>query len=166
MRWVTEDSVHDVMAFHYGRFDVSTADAGDGPPLTVYANRDHLGFAPGNRQQTLETLRAALQAYSGYFGPYPFRTLTVTETPAYGGQAFPGLVLLSFEGVRRHELRRGRFFSGARGGPPVVGGVGELGGLPRPVDLRGVRALLCGALRARGARRARRVRRDDGDVAP
>ena len=110
MRWVTEDSVHDVMAFHYGRFDVSTADAGDGPPLTVYANRDHLGFAPGNREQTLETLRAALQAYSGYFGPYPFRTLTVTETPAYGGQAFPGLVLLSFEAFGDMNSDEAAFF--------------------------------------------------------
>jgi hypothetical protein len=97
LRWVTASPVRALMAFHYGQFDVETVDAPGVPPIQVWANRNRLGFAPGNRQQTLETLTGALDTFSDLFGPYAFDTLTVTETPSYGAQAFPGLVLLSFQ---------------------------------------------------------------------
>ena len=42
-------------------------------------------------------MAGAIQTYTDYFGPYPFESLLVTETPTYNGLAFPGLVLLSFQ---------------------------------------------------------------------
>ena len=96
MRWVNQDPVRS-MSFHYGRFEVNEVQVEGLPPVTVYANRNHRGFAPGNREKTIADLIGSIRTYSDYFGPYPFDSLLVTETPASGGQAFPGLVLLSFQ---------------------------------------------------------------------
>jgi hypothetical protein len=97
LRWVTAAPARALMAFHYGQFDVETVEAPGVPPIQVWANRNRLGFAPGNREQTLGTLTGALAIFTELFGPYAFDTLTVTETPSAGAQAFPGLVLLSFQ---------------------------------------------------------------------
>jgi hypothetical protein len=97
LRWVTDRPARAMMAFHYGRFEVSAVEDDGVPPIAVWFNRNRLGFAPGNREETIETLLASLRTFSDYFGPYPFEGLTVTETPSYGAQAFPGLVLLSFQ---------------------------------------------------------------------
>ena len=96
VRWVVEEPVHH-MAFHYGRFDVSHIQIDGVPPIALYANRNHLGFAPGNREKTIEDLASSIRVYSDYFGPFPFASLVVTETPALGGQAFPGFLLLSYQ---------------------------------------------------------------------
>lgn len=97
MRWVTNRPVRGTMSFHMGRFEVDEV-TGDGlPPIAVYADRNHVGFAPGNREKTLEDLVGSLRTYIDYFGPYPFDSLLVTETRGTGGQAFPGLVLLTFQ---------------------------------------------------------------------
>ena len=96
MRWVSANLVRS-MSFNYGRFDVTEVDVQDMPPIAVYANRNHRGFAPGNREKTIEDLTESIRTYSEYFGQYPFfRSLLVTETASTGGQAFPGLVLLTF----------------------------------------------------------------------
>ena len=95
MRWVTSEPVRS-MAFHYGRFDVTEVER-DGPAVTVYANDNHLGFAPGNREKTVGDLTDSMRLYTEYFGPFPFESLHVTETPTRSGQAFPGLLLLSYE---------------------------------------------------------------------
>ena len=55
------------------------------------------GFAPGNREKTIEDLASSIRLYSDYFGPFPFASLLVTETPALGGQAFSGFLLLSYQ---------------------------------------------------------------------
>ena len=94
-RWVSDDLVRG-MSFNYGRFNVTDVDIAGMPPITIYANRSHLGFAPGNREKTIEDLTGAIRTYSEYFGPYSFRSLLVTETITNNGQAFPGLILLSF----------------------------------------------------------------------
>ena len=67
------------------------------PSIAVYADRDHLGFAPGNREKTIDDLVGSIRTYADYFGPYPFESLLVTETRETGAQAFPGLVLLTFQ---------------------------------------------------------------------
>ena len=80
-----------------GRFSVTEVERDLPPRITVYGDRTRPGFAPGNREKTVGDLAGALQIYTDYFGPYPFDSLLVTETPTYTGLAFPGLVLLSFQ---------------------------------------------------------------------
>ena len=96
MRWVTDEPVRS-MAFHYGHFDVTEVEHDAPPAISVYANEHHLGFAPGIRQKTVADLTDSIRLYTDYFGPFPFASLLVTETPTLSGQAFPGLVLLSFQ---------------------------------------------------------------------
>ena len=104
MRWITTPPVRNTMSFHMGRFEIDEVPADalasegiDLPTISVYADRHHLGFAPGNREKTLEDLVGSIRTYTDYFGPYPFDSLLVTETREYGAQAFPGLVLLTFQ---------------------------------------------------------------------
>ena len=115
MRWVTERALRGTTSFHYGRFEVDEVALDGLPPMAVYANRHHLGFAPGAREKTMVDLAGAIRTYTDYFGPYPFDSLLVTETPTSGGQAFPGFLLLSFrsfgelhtgesEAFRSHEV--------------------------------------------------------------
>lgn len=96
MRWTTEEPVRS-MSFHYGEFEVTEV-APDGlPVVSVYANDNHLGFSPGSREKTINDLVGAIEFYSDYFGPYPYESLLVSETQTESGQAFPGLVLLSYQ---------------------------------------------------------------------
>jgi hypothetical protein len=96
MRWVSDDPVKS-MSFNLGRFDVTEVDTEGPPRITVYGDRSHLGFAPGNKAKTIADLTGAIETFTDYFGPYPFDSLLLTETPMYNGLAFPGLVLLSFQ---------------------------------------------------------------------
>jgi len=96
MRWVSPTPVES-MSFNMGRFDVTDVEADALPGITIYADRRHAGFAPGNLNKTVEDLTGALQTYTDYFGPYPFDSLLLTETASYTGLAFPGLILLSFQ---------------------------------------------------------------------
>ena len=96
MRWVSDEPVGS-MSFNLGRFNVTDVEDEGPPRITVYGDRNHRGFAPGNMAKTVADLTGALQTYTDYFGPYPFDSLLVTETPTYNGLAFPGLVLLSFQ---------------------------------------------------------------------
>jgi hypothetical protein len=96
MRWVTDEPVRN-MSFHLGQFDVTTVERASPPAVSVYGNDNHLGFAPGNREKTVEDLTASIELFSDYFGPFPFSSLLTTETPTQSGQAFPGLLLLSYQ---------------------------------------------------------------------
>ena len=96
MRWGTNEPVRN-MAFHYGRFDVTEVERDAPPAVSVYANDNHLGFAPGNREKTIGDLTDSIRLYTDYFGPFPFESLLVTETPTLSGQAFSGLLLLSYQ---------------------------------------------------------------------
>ena len=95
MRWVSDEPVRS-MSFNYGQFEIDHVEADDLPSVAIYASESHLGFAPGNREKTIEDLTESIRTYREYFGAYPYDSLLVTETPTYSGQAFPGLVLLSF----------------------------------------------------------------------
>ena len=96
MRWVADEPVRS-MSFNLGRFDVTEVRTDDGLLVTVYSDRNHHGFAPGNKEKTVADLTGAIQTYTEYFGPYLFDSLLVTEAPTYNALAFPGLVLLSFQ---------------------------------------------------------------------
>ena len=97
LQWLIDQPVRGTMAFHYGQFEVDEVSLDDLPSISIYANRHHRGFSPGAREKTLEDLIGSIRTYSNYFGPYPFDSLLVTETQNSGGQAFPGLVLLTFQ---------------------------------------------------------------------
>ncbi len=96
LRWVIDDRVRS-MAFHYGEFEVTEVQMDDGPTVSLYGNDNHLGFRPGAREKTITDLTDSIRLYSDYFGPFPYDSLLVTETATLSGQAFPGLVLLSFQ---------------------------------------------------------------------
>ena len=96
MRWVADEPVRS-MSFNLGRFDVTDVRTDDGLLVTLYSDRNHHGFAPGNKEKTLADLTGAIRTYTEYFGPYLFDSLLVTEAPTYNALAFPGLVLLSFQ---------------------------------------------------------------------
>ena len=97
MRWISPTPIRGTMAFQLGRFEIDEI-APDGlPPIAIYADRNHLGFAPGARDRTIKDLIGSMRTYVDYFGPYPFKSLLVTETQEFGGRAFPGLVLLTFQ---------------------------------------------------------------------
>lgn len=96
VRWVTDGPVRS-MAFHYGEFEVTTTELPDGPAISVYGNDNHLGFRPGAHEKTISDLTDSIRLFSEYFGPFPYDSLLVTETATQSGQAFPGLVLLSYQ---------------------------------------------------------------------
>ena len=96
VRRATDRPINHV-SFHYGRFDVTAVELDGVPPITVYANAGAPGFAPGQREKTIDDLAGAIRTQSDYFGPYPFASLQVTETPMLSGQAFAGFLLLSFQ---------------------------------------------------------------------
>ncbi len=95
-RWIISTPVRSTMAFQLGRFNIERITENNLPPLSIYSDRNHPGFSPGSRERTSQDLLGSLRTYIDYFGPYPFESLVVTETPETGGQAFPGLVLLTF----------------------------------------------------------------------
>ena len=103
------------MSFHYGNFNISNVALDKVPPISIYSNKNKTGFAPGNQKKTLDDLAASIRVHSDYFGPFPFTSLLVTETPALGGQSFPGFLRLSYqtfgalhtgeaELIRSHEI--------------------------------------------------------------
>ncbi len=103
------------MGFQFGKLDADRYQEPGSTPITIYSSPNTTGFAPGNRKQVLEDIRGATALYSQYYGPAPFDSLTLTETPALGGQSFAGFLLLSFntfggmhtgeaELFRTHEL--------------------------------------------------------------
>ena len=96
LRWVTDAPLRGT-SFHYGEFDITEVERDTPPVVSLYANDNHFGFAPGNREKTLEDLTESIAVFTDYFGPFPFDTLLVAETPTQSGQAFPGLLLLSYQ---------------------------------------------------------------------
>ena len=94
--WVSDTPVR-AMSFSIGRFEVTTAETGSTPPVTVYENRSQTGISPGALRKTIEDLEGSIRLFGEYFGDYPYPALLLTETVAHNGQAFPGFVLLSYQ---------------------------------------------------------------------
>ena len=94
-RWATTGPVGS-MAFHYGEFEVTEVERSAAPAISIYADENHRGFAPGNREKTIADVTGAIEVLAEYFGPFPHASLLVTETPTTSGQAFPGLLFLSY----------------------------------------------------------------------
>lgn len=83
------------MAFHYGDLDPEVHEMQGLPPIHVYRSPNARGFAPGNRERILRDLEGAMRLYADTFGPIPFDSLTLAETPTASGQSFAGFVLIS-----------------------------------------------------------------------
>ena len=105
VRWKVDTPLR-AMSFHYGQLEVVDVDLdalqipdlnpSEMPQITIYPSKRGTGFAPGSRRRTIEDLVGSLHTYSSYFGPFPFETLQVVETPQLGGQSFGSFLLLSF----------------------------------------------------------------------
>ena len=109
MQWVCAHPVGD-MSFNFGRFTVTDIDVTDLPILHLYEDENRRGFSPGSRERTVKDLIGTLRTFRDYFGPYPFETLRLTEMPWNMGQAFPGLVLLSFQAFGELHTRDAESF--------------------------------------------------------
>jgi hypothetical protein len=96
LHWATTEPVGS-MAFHYGEFEVTEVERSADPAISIYADDNHLGLAPGNREKTIADLTGAIELFTEYFGPFPHPSLLVTETETLSGQAFPGLLFLSYQ---------------------------------------------------------------------
>ena len=113
-RWATDGPVGS-MAFHYGEFEVTEVERSEAPAISIYADPNHRGFAPDSRERTIADVTGAIELLAEYFGPFPYPSLLVTETETTSGQAFPGLLFLSYrafgdmhtgeaEAFRAHEV--------------------------------------------------------------
>lgn len=98
--WVADMPVRG-MSFSIGRFDVTASAADGAPPISIYENRSQTGFSPGALRKTIADLEGSIRLYSDYFGAYPFPSLQATETVAHNGQAFPGMLLLTYQAFGR-----------------------------------------------------------------
>ena len=98
--WVADTPVRG-MSFSIGRFDVTASEAGGALPIRVYENRSQTGFSPGALRKTIEDLEGSIRLFSDYFGAYPYPSLLATETVAHNGQAFPGMLLLTYQAFGR-----------------------------------------------------------------
>jgi hypothetical protein len=103
-RWVSEKPIRNA-SFNLGLYESHTVREGDLPPVTVLWSDDmHRLISQGGRvlqgknmkQQVGGDLLAAIQFYRSVFGDPPFAAMYATEIPALHGEAFPGLVGLSF----------------------------------------------------------------------
>ena len=95
-RWTTNGPVGS-MAFHYGEFEVTEVERPEAPAISIYADPNHRGFSPDSRERTIADVTGAIELLAEYFGPFPHPSLLVTETETLSGQAFPGLLFLSYQ---------------------------------------------------------------------
>ena len=98
--WVSDTPVRG-MSFSIGRFDITSNEPDGVPPIRVYENRNQTGFSPGALRKTIEDLEGSIRLYGDYFGAYPFPSLLATETVTHNGQAFPGMLLLTYQAFGR-----------------------------------------------------------------
>jgi hypothetical protein len=87
-----------------GTAGVNGADLGNQPQFTMGSLN-----TTSQLKQTLSVGEASIQIYTDYFGPIPFKDLSLTQQTACNfGQSWPGLVWLPicsfFDGTVRHQL--------------------------------------------------------------
>jgi hypothetical protein len=127
-RW-RSDAPMWVAGFNFGRFKMMETKLPDGMIVRSYANEDQpdwvhsLQLATSNSHEvamgTMETTsmmkrplgegQDAMQIYTNYFGPVPYKQLEISQQTACDyGQAWPGLVWLPicsfFDSTVRHQL--------------------------------------------------------------
>ncbi|NNG15898.1 MAG: hypothetical protein HKM89_05395, partial [Gemmatimonadales bacterium] len=100
--WVTPHPVRNA-SFNLGQFEEIEIDEEGIPPVTVlYAEQGHrqLGQGGGNRGRMKERVTTdvgkSMKFFQNVFGPPPIKRFYATEIPFGHGEAFPGLVHLSW----------------------------------------------------------------------
>lgn len=100
-------------SFSMGMFEEDRFTEEGLPPVIVWTTRD---TRKRMRREVGEELLNAIRFYTGVFGPAPMQELRAAEIPLFHGEAFPGLVNLSFgtfirtgnegrhEAFRAHEV--------------------------------------------------------------
>jgi hypothetical protein len=102
--WITPDPIRNA-SFNLGNFEVfQVADTGVPPVTVLWSDAMHRAISQGGqftrgrnmKQQVGEDVASAIKFYTHVFGDPPMTHFYVTETPTYHGEAWPGIVGLSF----------------------------------------------------------------------
>lgn len=88
-RWTVEYPIRNA-SFNIGPFSTAVSDRKDVPPITLhYINSN-------NKKNVLTDIAQAYEFYTRLFGPLPLQSLNATEIPYTHGEAFPGMLHLSW----------------------------------------------------------------------
>ena len=88
-RWTVDYPIRNA-SFNIGPFSTAVSDRKDVPPITLhYINSN-------NKKNVLTDIAQAYEFYSKLFGPLPLQSLNATEIPYLHGEAFPGMLHLSW----------------------------------------------------------------------
>lgn len=103
--WVVRTPMRNA-SFNIGQFQALEAGADSGPPVTLLASEEghraigrllgRLGASKVNMRGVAQDLGLSLQFFSRVFGALPERRFYATEIPYGHGEAFPGLLHLSW----------------------------------------------------------------------
>lgn len=113
-RWVSPAPMRNA-SFNFGLFeDDYRIDTENGPPVTVFysdrASREMGIVSISNaRERVGQDVSEALRFFTTMFGPLPVKHLYATQIPYAHGEAFPGLIHLSFITFAAKESGRGDF---------------------------------------------------------
>lgn len=123
-RWIVDQPIRNA-SFNIGLFEEFRVTEPDIPPITLlWSDRMHLAVAHGAgvlrgknmKQQVGGDIAAAMQFYQHVFGPAPVDRFLATEIPWLHGEAWPGVIGLSYvtfhqtseegfdEAFRAHEV--------------------------------------------------------------
>lgn len=112
--WVSRGPMRNA-SFNFGLFDDDyRIDTGDGPPVTVFysdrASRE-MGVLPISKakERVGQDVSESLRFFSTMFGPLLVKHVYATQIPYAHGEAFPGLIHLSFITFAAKESGRGDF---------------------------------------------------------
>jgi hypothetical protein len=133
-RWVSPTPIRNA-SFNLGFFKEYRVQEQGIPAITVLLSEDaHRRIGHLRQKNMKETvggdIAKSLRFFQHVYGPVAAKEFFATEIPYSHGEAFPGMVHLSWSDRRQGH---GRGLPGPRGGAPVVGNRGGLQQLSRPV---------------------------------
>jgi len=102
-RWVVDAPIRNA-SFNIGVFQQQDFTPEGVAPITVYRGE---GSSSGAGEQIGWDVENSIKFYEYLYGRLPFEHFYATEIPAYHGEAFPGLIHLSFATFGRNE-KQGR----------------------------------------------------------
>jgi hypothetical protein len=95
-RWVTDGPIRNA-SFNLGLFEEYHVEQAGIPPVTVMVGEEaHKKFARGFGKRVGEDVTGSLQFFHQVYGPSRVKHFYATEIPALHGEAFPGMVHLSY----------------------------------------------------------------------
>lgn len=112
-RWVTPAPIRNA-SFNVGVFESYRVPATEGPPVTILWSDDmHKAFTRGTgvlrgrnmKQQVGDDVVNALKFYEHVYGPAPVKQFYATEIPWLHGEAWPGIIGLSWVTFQQTDQR-------------------------------------------------------------